>query len=80
MKQVRRALARGALERDADGLIDASMIFQAWRKPNRRTLAKGALAARTDEANRTTTARQKTRQNAISTDCRACCRWRRRCA
>lgn len=52
VKQVRRALARGALARGTDGLIDASMIGQAWRKANRRTLTKGALASRTDRANR----------------------------
>lgn len=51
VKQVRRALTRGALERGADGLIDASMIGNAWRRPNRRTLARGALATRTDGAN-----------------------------
>ncbi|MEX3839455.1 hypothetical protein [Paraburkholderia sp. BR10882] len=53
VKQVRRALARGTLERGADGLIDAAMTGAAWRKANRRTLAKGALAARTDRGERT---------------------------
>ncbi|WP_051481257.1 hypothetical protein [Paraburkholderia nodosa] len=37
---MRRALARGALVRGADGLINASLVGSAWRKPNRRTLAK----------------------------------------
>lgn len=41
-KQVRRALERGMLIRGADGLIDAVQLRSAWRKPNRRTLAKTA--------------------------------------
>jgi hypothetical protein len=60
VKQVRRALARGTLERGADGLIDASMIGAAWRKPNRRTLAKGTQTAPTDGANGRGDATEKT--------------------
>jgi hypothetical protein len=41
-RQVRRALARGALVRGSDGLIDAALIGSAWRKPNRCSLAKEA--------------------------------------
>lgn len=36
-RQVRRALARGLLHRDADGLLDAGQINTRWRSPNART-------------------------------------------
>ncbi|NYH23956.1 hypothetical protein [Paraburkholderia bryophila] len=52
-KQVRRAITKGLLRKDTDGLLDATLIGSNWRKPNRRTLAKGANNQRTGENNPT---------------------------
>jgi hypothetical protein len=41
--QVQRAIAAGRLERDADGLLDASLVGTAWRNVNRRTARKREL-------------------------------------
>lgn len=35
-KQVQRALEKGDLTRDSDGLLDAAQLATEWRKPNRR--------------------------------------------
>lgn len=36
-KQVRRAIARGTLDRGVDGLLDARQLAMRWRSPNART-------------------------------------------
>lgn len=39
-KQVRRAIEKGILVANTDGLLDASLINSGWRKTNRRTMLK----------------------------------------
>jgi len=46
-KQVRRAIEKGALVRDADGLLAAADVGGQWRKPNRRGIEK--IAARSGQ-------------------------------
>lgn len=41
-KQVRRAIQRGMLDKDDDGLLDAARVHSGWRKANRRTLANAS--------------------------------------
>ncbi|NUY01699.1 hypothetical protein [Paraburkholderia youngii] len=48
-KQVRRALARGTLHRDVDGLLDAAQLATRWRSPNVRTRERLPLRAMNDE-------------------------------
>lgn len=53
-KQVRRAIEKGALAKDGNGLLDAAEVDGQWRKPNRRGVAKIAAAtARTTRNVRT---------------------------
>jgi hypothetical protein len=51
VKQVRRALARGTLERGTDDKFDAAQLASTWRRTNRCAQArKPEAAANVDEA------------------------------
>lgn len=43
-KQVRRAIGKGLLAKDCNGLLAATEVDGQWRKPNRRGVAKIATA------------------------------------
>jgi hypothetical protein len=59
-KQVRRALEKGKLVKDVDGLLDAKQIGNGWRKPNRRSFGV-APQQRVDNADKSKPSRTKKR-------------------